>query len=101
MGKGARVLFLTESLNKSQIMHLAEVSKEPILTAFRRQKNVINPIIRAKAPNISRYQREKKKLEQKCILCPYIREGKAMQINSIDCEINKHVNCNTYNTIYM
>jgi hypothetical protein len=86
-----------------QDTYLAEVFKEPPLTAFRRQKNIRNHLIRALVPNISRPKRNltgMNKCGKNCSACPYIKEGKSIKINSVNWKINKQVNCNSYNSIY-
>ena len=89
----------------SQDSYLKEVFKEPPLTAYRRQLNLRNHLIRAKVP-----QKEKKhpkriingmsKCGAQCTACPYVKEGKKIRINGQTWNINRQVNCNSYNLVY-
>ena len=36
----------------------------------------------------------------KCTLCPYIKEGMKLKINGAEWNINKQLNCNSYNVVY-
>jgi hypothetical protein len=89
----------------SQDSYLAEVFKQPPLTAFRRQKNIRNHIIRAQVPKLSKYNKRiingMKKCGQNCTACPYIKEGKLLKIGSTEWKINRQVNCNSFNIIYI
>jgi hypothetical protein len=91
----------------AQDPYLAEVFPQPPLTAFKRQKNVRDHLIRAQvAKSQPKYQkRELKgmvKCTQNCTACPYIKEGKSIKINKrTDWKINKKVDCNSYNIVYL
>ena len=84
--------------------YLNEVFKEPPLIAFKRQQNIGNHIIRAKVPSSTaypkRYQKGMKKCGTNCPGCPYIKEGKKLNIKGQDWHINKQLNCNSYNVVY-
>ena len=87
----------------TQDSYLREVFKEPPLTAYKRNQNIRGHLIRAK---VARDQRNKryikgmKKCGQNCTSCPYIKEGKHFKINNSKWNINKQVDCNTYNLVY-
>ena len=90
----------------SQDPYLSEVFTQPPLTAFRRQRNIKDHIIRAKLPvdpkmYPERRQRGMKKCGKNCTACPYIREVKSLRMNGKDWKINQNLNCNTYNCVYM
>ena len=87
--------------------HLKEVFKEPPLTAFKRQKNIKDSIIRAKVamePNMrpKRKNPGMKKCGNWCTACPYIKEGTSIKIdNKKTWKVNKNVNCSTNNIVYL
>ena len=88
----------------TQDSYMKEVFPEPPLTAFKKQANIKDHIIRAKVapPKTNypkRYLRGMKKCG-KCTLCPYIKEGRNLKINRAEWNINKQLNCNSYNVIY-
>ena len=89
----------------AQDPYLAEVFSEPPLTAYRRQKNIRNHIIRAKVTAPQRHPRRNlngmKKCGQNCSMCPYVKEGKSIKLNNTEWQIRRSVNCNSFNTIYM
>ena len=90
----------------SQDPYLSEVFTQPPLTAFRRQRNIKDHIIRAKLPvdpkmYPEKRQRGMKKCGKNCTACPYIREVKSLRMNGKDWKINQNLNCNTYNCVYM
>ena len=70
----------------SQNQYLAEVFKEPPLTAFKKQRNIKDHLIRAKVADPPKMRPERKingmfKCEKNCPLCPYIKEGKSITVN--------------------
>ena len=90
----------------SQDPYLSEVFSQPPLTAYRRQKNIRDHIIRAKVaadpkPYPGRTQRGMKKCGKNCTACPYIREAKSLRINSQEWKINQNLNCEISNCVYM
>jgi hypothetical protein len=90
----------------AQDPYLASVFPQPPLTAYRRQRNIRNYIIRAKVPVISKRNTRRnfngmKKCGKNCTACPYIKEGNTIKNNSFEYKINKQANCNTYNIIYV
>ena len=88
---------------KSHDSYLGGVFKEPPLTAYRRNKNLRNYLIRAKVAKPhrpKRYVKGMKKCGSSCTACPYIKEGKSFTINNSWWNLNKQLDCNTYNLIY-
>ena len=90
-----------------QNKYLNEVFKKPPLTAYRRQRNLRDILIKAKVPPAQkRYpQREGKgmtKCGKDCTICPYVMTGSEIKINNKEnWHINRKVSCDTYNCIYM
>ena len=86
--------------------YLESVFPEPPLVAFKRQKNLSDFLIRAKLPP-SPGTHEKRKLNgmkkcNKCIICPYITEGKSVKGRNFEWAINRSINCTSgKNIIYM
>jgi hypothetical protein len=90
----------------SQDPYLSEVLKQPPLTAYRRQKNIRDHLIRAKVPtdpklHPERKQRGMKKCGKNCTACPYIREVKSLRINKNEWKINQSLNCEISNCVYL
>ena len=91
----------------SQDEYLKGVFKTPPLTAFKRQRNIKDNIIRAKVamPNQARPIRKNpgmKKCGKWCTACPYVKEGKTIKIkNKKTWNINKNVSCETENIVYL
>ena len=91
-------------VNRNQ--HLAEVFPSPPLTAYRRQPNLRSHLIRAKVAKAQdrypkRYQRGMAKCNrQNCTACPFIKEGKNIEINQTKWNFNRQFNCHTYNLVY-
>ncbi len=91
-------------LKKDQ--YLAKVFPQPPMVGFRKQQNLKSYLIKAKVPpppkRESRNKNGMSKCGKLCAICPYVKEGKDVQINTKDiCNINQEVNCETYNCIYM
>jgi len=90
-----------------QDQHLREVFELPPLTAYKRQRNLKDNLIRAKVaePPTERPIRENSGIQRcgkQCTACPYIQEGKFIKINrQAQWKINKRVNCETKNLIYI
>ena len=90
-----------------QDSYLKDVFEEPPLTAFRRQNNLRDMLIKSKVPPPpSPYpQRETKGMARcgnSCPSCPYVLPGKTVKIDiERQWRIDKKVNCNTFNCIYM
>ena len=86
--------------------YLAEVFPEPPLVAFKRQKNVKDYVIRSKIPPIptsrpKRTLKGMKKCGKACPACPFILEGKEIKLKKSSWKINSHVNCESFNIIYL
>jgi hypothetical protein len=79
--------------------YLSEVFTQSPLTAYRRQRNIRDNLIRAKVPMDpkpypQRKQRGVRKCGKNCTACPYIREVKSLNIN-------QSLNCDISNCVYM
>jgi hypothetical protein len=90
----------------SQDSYLRDAFPEPPLIAYKRQKNLGDLLIRAKLPAKSQRKQTKRKLNGmkkcgKCVICPYIKEGKKIEGDTFEWHINKQVNCKTRNVVYM
>ena len=87
--------------------YLASVFPDPPLTAFKRQSNLCNMLIRAKvAPKPRPYpERNIKgmfKCGKQCTACPYIKEGKSVKFSKTGKWIfNRKLTCENKNIIYM
>ena len=86
--------------------YLKEVFPEPPLVAFKRTKNIKDFVIRAKVPPKLNVRPERKipgmkKCKKGCHLCPYILEEKIIKTDSFTWKINKTMNCETDNVVYM
>jgi hypothetical protein len=85
--------------------YVAEVFPEPPLTAFRRQTNIGEYLIRAKVPpSKSRSKRELKgmtKCNKPCHACPFIMEGKEVKSDNFTWKITQPMKCETENCVYM
>ena len=73
--------------------------------SFKKQQNIRNHIIRAKffGPIKSfpqRYLKGIKKCGTNCSACPYIKEGRDIQINNKKLKNNRQINCHSYNVAY-
>ena len=78
----------------------------PLLTAYKRQKNIRDHLIRAKVPSSPksypvRRVRGMKRCGKNCSACPYIREVKSLHINRNEWKINQDLNCEISNCIYL
>ena len=85
--------------------YLGEVFPEPPLTAYKRQKNIRDFLVKAKV-----YERKKcpkrflkgmKKCGKGCIACPFIREGKKYRRGKVIWNIQREVTCETKNFVYL
>ena len=90
----------------NQDPYLAEVYQQPPLTAFRRQRNLKDHLIRAKVPSDpklypTRRQRGMKKCNKNCSACPFVREVKSIKINNAEWKINQSLDCSVSNCIYL
>ena len=89
----------------SQDPYMAEVFPLPPLTAYKRQKNIKDFIIKAKViqnkRNNKRYIKGMKKCGKSCGACPYIQEGNLIKCEKFTWKISKPINCESKNTVYM
>ena len=90
----------------SQNPYLAEVFSEPPLTAYKRQRNIRDHIVRAKVPPPQGHYPKRqingvKKCERGCIICPFVKEAKHVKANKFTWSINSKVNCHTRNIVYL
>ena len=91
----------------TQNKYLAEVFVEPPLTAYRRQNNLRDMLIKSKVPPLPplhprRVIKGMAKCGEACTACPFVKEGKNIRIDENNIwKIERSVNCNTFNCIYM
>ena len=110
-----RLPFVTGVMNKhwrsmiGQDQYLKEVFESPPLTAFKKQKNIRDHLVRAKVadpPQIRPIRRKNpgmKRCGKMCTICPYVKEGKEVKIENkkVPWKISKNVNCESKNIIYI
>ena len=77
----------------AQDPYLSEVFNQPPLTAYKRQKNVRDHLIRARVPQKpssypERNRRGMRKCGANCTACPYIKEVKSLKVKDFDWKIN-------------
>ena len=87
----------------NQDQYMKRVFPLPPLTAYKRQKNVKDFVVKARvAPKEGNSRRVVKGMRKcgKCSICPYIREGKSVKINQFSWKISKSVDCNSSNIVY-
>ena len=88
----------------AQDPYLAEVFPLHPLTAYKRQKNIKDIVVRAKVYQKNRKQRNLKgmaKCNAPCTACPFILEGSNINKSGKSWKIQKNVNCNSENVVYM
>ena len=91
----------------AQDNYLAEVFVEPPLTAYRRQYNLRDMLIKSKVPpppplHPRRVIKGMAKCGKACTACPFNMEGRNIKIDKEHVwKIERSVNCNTFNCIYM
>ena len=88
----------------SQDPYLAEVFPLHPLTAYKRQKSIKDFVIRAKVYQKTREQRKIKgmaKCNRPWTACPFILEGNTLLKPGKPWKIQKNVNCNSENIIYI
>ena len=86
--------------------YLKEVFPEPPLVAFRRQKNVKDYLVRSKVPDkinrkSLRDKRGMKRCGKQCPACPFVKEGKFVNLKKGTWKINTEATCQTNNIIYL
>ena len=84
----------------SQDKYLSEVFKMPPITAYIKERNIRDHIIRGKVarplnyyPKI--YLKGMSNCGTNCTACPYIKQAKVVQINGEEWTINKQYDCNS------
>ena len=91
----------------NQDPYLLEVFPKPPLTAFKKQNNIRNILIKSKLPNPTKVYPTRNikgmsKCARACTACPYINEVKNIKINNESIwKINNKFNCESYNIIYL
>ena len=91
---------------KDQDPNLQEVFPEPLLTAYKRQTNIKDWLVRAKVPDKkpNKPQRVMKGMKIcgfNCTSCPYIKECKEIKTSTWKWNITKRVDCATTNCVYL
>ena len=85
--------------------YMKEVFPEPPLTAFKRQKNLRDILVRARVPDPPRPYEKRQikgmtKCGKACTACPYIKPGNKVKIATNSYwNINRHVNCESFNIV--
>ena len=91
----------------SQDSHLKQCFPKPPLTAYKRQSNIRNFLIKSKIPPPPelyprRNLRGTKRCSKSCSTCPYIKEGDEIKVtHQSSWKILKRVTCESYNIIYI
>ena len=91
----------------TQDAYLKSVFPQPPLTAYRRQKNISDFLIRSKLPpKEGSYPKRNipgmKKCGKNCLVCPYIKVGKKLKEKDFTWFLNKSLHCKSdKNIIYM
>ena len=92
---------------RSHDNYLAECFSQPPLTAYRRQLNIRNLLIKSQIPPKPkpypyRNNRGMTNCGKACTACPYFHYGKEIKINSKSTwQITKKMSCSTFNIIYL
>ena len=87
-------------LEKSE--RLKQVFKEPPITAFKRDCNLMDMLVHKKYRKIfGRDNKGTSKCEKKCVICKYMKEGtKATSNQNRDYIFNDTIDCKTHNAVY-
>ena len=88
----------------SQDPYLAEVFPQHPLTAYRRQRNIKDIVIKARLPKTQRKQRKVKgmsRCNKPCTACPFVAEGNEIKTTKKTWQIQKNVNCESEYCVYM
>ena len=92
----------------TQDQYLAEVFKQPPLTAYRRQTNLRDLLIKSRVPPIPKHYPNRvmkgmfKCNKLHCTSCPYINTGSKVNIHGTKYwNINRKVSCDTFNCVYL
>ena len=91
-----------------QDQYLADVFKQPPLTAYRRQTNLRDLLIKSKVPPTPKHYPNRNRAgmfkctKTYCTACPYINTGNKVKVNNTRYwNITKRVSCDTFNCIYL
>ena len=89
----------------SQDRYLGQVFKDPPLIAYKRQINIGDFLIKAKVPTKpdTRPHRNQNGMKKcgKCVICPFILEGKHIKKDTSNWNIVTKADCNTKNLVYL
>ena len=89
----------------SQDPYLSEVFPKPPMTAYKRQKNIKDILIRSKINSRGKINKRTvkgmKTCGKQCSICPFIHEKKKISFNNFTWNINQKLDCNTSNIIYI
>ena len=88
----------------NQDQYLSECFPEPPLIGYKRQRNIRESLIKAKVPEEKqRNQRSLKGMKKcgKCLACSYIQEGKIVKNRNFKWQINRKLDCSSYNIVYI
>ena len=92
---------------RTQDKYLAECFTQPPLTAFRRQTNIRDFLIKSKIPSPpkpypGRNTRGMTNCGKSCTACPFIQYGKEVKVDhKTTWQIMKKIYCLTYNIVYL
>ena len=87
--------------------HLKECFPQPPLTAYRRQQNLKDILIKSKLPPPPRkYPKREikgmKKCEKSCSSCSFIKEATNIKIDKLSSwNVNRKFTCDSYNVVYL
>ena len=90
-----------------QDQYMGEVFPQPPLTAFKRQKNLRDILVRAKVPEPQRQHQQRtlrgmSRCGSNCTACPYIKTGNKVKVTENRYwNINRHVSCQSFNVVYL
>ena len=91
----------------TQDPRMKDIFPEPPLVAYKRPPNIKDKLVRAKVPKTNSGRPKRRligmKRCQKCVICPFVKEGKAVSSTSNNCrvDINTSVSCVRSNIIYL
>ena len=91
----------------TQDAYVSSVFPQPLVTAYRKQKNISDFLIRSKLPpKEGSYPKIDipgiKKCGKSCLICPFKKVGKNLKDNDFTWLINKFLHCKSdKNIIYM
>ena len=92
---------------RAQDKYLRECFAKPPMTAFKRQSNLRNHLIKSKLPPPARPYPERERAGmancgKTCPTCPYVKYGKEIKIDKKNTwRITKKFTCESFNVIYL